>query len=315
MCGGGAPEDRSPEVAAIERDAAREQREFDRQQAEAARIKQEQDEARKLAEFETKLNNAFSLGTGEAESFFRSRGLDPSEYGADIQREASQRRAQVPQLAGEVGSYFSGLGQSVYQNLTDALRNRSMRALNQIAPEGFARQRIQDTADDEIINSILADERAEAENYAQNLFNRGVVTEGGLAAAMADIGKQANRGQFTLQELGKGILEGGRGGAINLVNQGRSRASNLELGEDFDPYLTTGTELNSFFTDFLQNLGNRFRAQAPTDLFDIKGLPVIAGAAQGAQNTAFDPAAIAGVIGDERRDDEEEEDDVFDGVF
>lgn len=312
MCGGGAPQDRSPEVAAIERDAQREQREYERQQAELAAQQKAQKDAADLAAFESRLNNAFTMGTGEAESFFRSRGLDPSQYSGDIMSAANQRRASVPQLSGEVGSYFSGLGESVYNNLTDALRNRSLRQLNEIAPEGFARQRIADTADDEIINSILADKRGEAEQYAQRLFDRGVVTSSGLAAARKDIGEQANRGQFTLQELGQGLLEGGRGDAINLANLGRSRASQLNLGDSYDPYATTGTELNTFFTDFLSNLGNRFRAQAPTDLFDISGLPVIAGAAQGAGNTKFDPQAVAGVIGE---DEDEEEEDIFDGVF
>lgn len=313
MCGGGsAPKDNSAEVARIEADAAKQRREEEARAAEAARIRQEQEEARKLQEFESRLGSAFDTGVGSANSYFQQRGVDPSQYSADIMQEANLRRGQVPQLAGEVGSYFSGLGEDVYQNLTDALRGRTQRTLNEIAPEGFARSRIQDTADDPIISAILAEQRGDAENYAKRLLDRGVVTEGGYGAALEDIGKQANRGEFTLQEFGGGLLEGGRGGAIDIANRGRSRASTLDLGDQFDPYANTGTELNNFFTDFLTNLGDRFRAQAPTDLFDVSGLPVLAGAAQGAGNTAFDPAAMAGIFDDE---EDEEEAPSTGGVF
>lgn len=313
MCGGGsAPKDNSAEVARIEAEAAREQREAEARAAEEARVRKEQEEAAKLADFENRLGNAFNTGVSGAERYFQSRGVDPSLYSADILEEANQRRGSVPQLAGEVGSYFSGLGEEVYQSLTDALRGRTQRTLNEIAPEGFARSRITDTADDDIIASILAEQRGDAENYASRLRDRGVITDTGLSAALEDIGKQANRGQFTLSELGSGILEGGRGGALDIVNRGRSRASTLDLGDTFDPYAQTGTELNNYFTDFLTNLGDRFRAQAPTDLFDVSGLPVLAGAAQGAGNTAFDPKALAGLF-----DEEEEEEDTTNtgGVF
>lgn len=313
MCGGGsAPKDNSAEVARIEAEAAREQREAEARAAEEARVRKEQEEAAKLADFENRLGNAFNTGVSGAERYFQSRGVDPSLYSADILEEANQRRGSVPQLAGEVGSYFSGLGEEVYQSLTDALRGRTQRTLNEIAPEGFARSRITDTADDDIIASILAEQRGDAENYASRLRDRGVITDTGLSAALEDIGKQANRGQFTLSELGSGILEGGRGGALDIANRGRSRASTLDLGDTFDPYAQTGTELNNYFTDFLTNLGDRFRAQAPTDLFDVSGLPVLAGAAQGAGNTAFDPKALAGLF-----DEEEEEEDTTNtgGVF
>lgn len=312
MCGGGsAPKDESANVARIEADAAREQREQEARAAEEARIRQEQEEARQLADFESRLSNSFTGGVGGAEDYFRSRGVDPSLYGSDITREATERRSMVPKLAGETGSYFSGIGEEVYTNLQDALRQRSLRGINELAPEGFARTRIADTADDATIAAILAEQRGEAENFANNLRSRGVITDTGLSAALDDIGKQANRGQFTLSEFGSGLLEGGRGGAIDIANRGRSRASSLDLGENFDPYASTGTELNNFFTDFLTNLGDRFRAQAPQDLFDVSGLPVLAGAAQGAGNTAFDPAALAGIFDEE----EEEETQPTGGVF
>lgn len=307
MCGGGsAPKDNSAEVARIEAEAARQQREEEARRAEEARLRQEQEEARKLQEFEQRLGGAFDNSISSANQYFQSRGVDPNQYSSDILNEANLRKSSVPQLAGEVGSYFSGIGEEVYQSLTDALRGRTQRSINTLAPEGFARQRIADTADDSIIASILAEQRGDAEAYAGRLKDRGVITDNGLAAALEDIGRQANTGSFKLSELGSGILAGGRGELENIVNRGRSRASTLDLGDTFDPFANTGTELNDFTTDFLTNLGNRFRSQAPTNLFDVSGLPVLAGAAQGAGNTAFDPKAVAGLLGDEDEDEDEE---------
>lgn len=332
MCGGGGstPQDKGPEIAQIEREAAVDQRQFEAQQAqreaarqdqlrqeelareEAARVRGEEEEAAELQSFQDRLNQAFTGGVGGAEKYFQQRGVDPSAYRSDIMEEARQRRGTIPELSPEVGSYFGDLGESVYGDLTDALRGQAGRSIREIAPEGFERGRIGDTSDDAIINAILAEQRGEAENYAQRLMDRGVITGGGLSAALEDIGKQANRGQFTLQELGGGILESGRGEARDIANRGRSRASALELGEEFDPYATVGGELEDFFSSFMTDLGGRVRAQAPGDLFDISGLPVLAGAAQGAGNTAFDPRAIAGILDEE----EEEEGNVSPfGVF
>lgn len=306
MCGGGAPEDKSDEVARIEAQAAREAREEERRMAEEARIRQEQKEAADLSAFQQRLESAFSGGLSQAENYFQSRGLDPSQYRGQITSAAQQRRSTVPELSGEVGSFFSGLGESVYDDLTGAARGNALRGINQIAPEGFARGRIVDTADDSFIESILAEERGEAEGYAQRLRDRGVITDSGLAAAMKNIGEQANRGQFTLSDLGMGLLEEGRSGAVDIANRGRSRASNLELGEQFDPFAAVGGELNDYFTNFMSTLGDRLRSRAPSDLFDVSGLPVLAGAAQGAGNTIFDPNIIAGLT---PRDDDEDDDD------
>jgi hypothetical protein len=293
MGGSSAPRDNSDKVAQIEAAAAREARAA----ADAERIRAQQ-------EFDARMNAAFGGGISSANQFFADRGLDPSQYGAQITNRANQVRTSVPNLASDPGTYFSSLGENVYNELTQAQRNQALRGINTVAPTGFETGRIANTADDEIINAILAEQEANANQYIQNLLDRGVISQSGYSSALKNLQGQRPGAQSRLSEVGTGILESGRGEAGNLANAARSRASALELGEAFDPY-ATGTQLNQFFTDFFTNLGGKLRGAAPTNLFDTSGLANIAGAAQGAGNRPFDPAAVAGIFGPEEEEEEE----------
>lgn len=295
MGGSDAPEDNSDEVARIEAQAAREARE----QAEIER-------RRAQAEFDARLNAAFGSGVTSAEDYFTSRGLDPNDYRGHITTRANQIRSGIPNLAGDPGSYFASLGQSVYDNLKEGKRGQALRGLNTIAPTGFATNRIASTADDELIAAILGEQELSATDYIDNLLRRGVVTAGGHAAAKKNLGSQRAGAQSRLSDIGTGLLESGRSGAENLANSFRTIASNLDLGDIFDPF-SKSTELNNYFTDFFSNLGTRLRGAAPTNLFDTSGLAALAGAAQGAGNTVFDPAAVAGIFGPPPEDDEDDQ--------
>lgn len=290
--GGQPPKDNSAEVARIEQEAARQARE------EAERKRQ-----RDQAEFDKRLNSAFGSGLTSAEDYFTSRGLDPSQYRGAITNKANQIRSSVPNLAGDPGSYFAALGESIFGQLQEGERGKALRGINTIAPTGFANTRIQNTADDDTIAAILAEQENKARSYVDNLKSRGVVTDSGYQAALNNLLGQKPGAQSRLSEIGTGILETGRGGADNLANTFRSAASNLNLGDVFDPY-SKSTDLNNYFSDFFNNLGTKLRGSAPTNLFDTSGLASLAGAAQGAGNTAFNPRALAGIFDEEEEDDE-----------
>lgn len=293
--GGQPPKDNSAEVARIEQEAARQARE----EAEKKRLRDQ-------AEFDAKLNAAFGSGLSSAEDYFTSRGLDPNEYKSSITNKANQIRTSVPNLASDPGSYFANLGATIFDQLQEGARGKALRGINTIAPTGFATQRIANTADDDTIAAILAEQENKARGYLDNLKGRGVITGSGFQAALQNLLGQKPGAQSRLSEIGTGILESGRGGADNLANTFRSAASNLNLGEMFDPY-SKSTDLNNYFSDFFNNLGTKLRGSAPTNLFDTSGLANIAGAAQGAGNTAFNPNALAGIFDDEEEDDDEKQ--------
>lgn len=293
MCGSDAPEDKSAEVAAIEAQTARE-----------AAQQEQQRKAQERAEFDARLSSAFGSGVGDAESYFQSQGLDPKQYAPAIQRKANLVRGSVPIGDAAPGSYFANLGQQVYESEQEGYRGQKMRGLDEVAPTGFATKRIDNTADDALIEAILSEQMGAGDTYIRNLLDRGVITSGGYDAAKKNLDQQSPGARLRLNETGSGLIEGGRSGAENIANTARGRASNLRLGQQFDPY-QTGSELGRFFTDFFSNLGTKFRATAPTNLFDTAGLAGIAGASQGAGNTQFNPMALAGV--QPSPDDEEEE--------
>jgi hypothetical protein len=294
MGGGRAPQDNSAQVAAIEAQAARESRE------DAARK-----EAAARQAFEGRMSGAFGTGVQSAKDYFTGRGLNPDDYSSAINNRANLTRSSVPDMASDPGSYFADLGQQVFEQLQEGQRGSALRGINTVAPTGFANSRIADTADDSTLAAILGEQETAARGYIDNLLSRGVISQSGYNAALGNLTGQKAGANAKLNDVGNAILSGGRGEAENKANSARSRASNLTLGEQFDPY-SVGNELNDFFTSFLGSLGEKVRGQAPSNLFDTSGLANVAGAAQGAGNRVFDPKALAGNTFGDNNDDEEE---------
>lgn len=291
--GGSAPEDHSAEVARIEQQAAEQQR-----------LREEAQQKQKQTQFDAKLNSAFGTGRTGINRFFTQQGLDPKKYGGSINESLINAKGSVPNLDANPNSYFQNLGQQIYDAEQAGERGRDLRGIDSFAPAGFAKKRIGDTADDDIINAILGEQSQGGEEYIANLLKRGVVTSGGADAARKNLASQRPTAQSRLSTIGTGELERGRGGAENLVNEGRTTASNQRLGDNFNPFEISG-DLTSYFGDFFKNLDTNIRGKAPTDLFSTSGLANIAGAAQGAGNTAFNPNAVAGIF-DQNNDDDED---------
>lgn len=308
MCGGGGtpPQDNSAEVARIEAEEARRAREERQRQEEAAR-----------AQFENRLSSAYTTAVDNASNYFAAQGLDPADYISDITSSAQSARSRVPDLDASPGTYFENLGASVYDRLEDAQRSRAQRNFDTFASDGFATRRIGSDVDDPFLEAILAEQQAAADDYARRLLDRGIVTQGGYDAAIEDIVGQRAGANARLQDIGLAELERGRGSLRDIAATGRSAASRSRLGDAFDPFQYQ-RDIDSAQADFFSGLGENLRASAPEDLFDIDGLLGIAGAAQGAQNTEFDPNALSSIFDeedDDEEDDEDEDDDAFADIF
>jgi hypothetical protein len=268
------------------------------QAAEAQRAQQYQEDVKSSQNtWQSDLDRAQQGGQSSAEDYFRSMGLDPSLYSGDISSAISNTRAGIP-TGGNIAGAFSGVGQSVYDNLTNALRSQSLSGV-----EGLNVPDVADTSDDAIIEKILAEQQGGANDYATNLLKRGVVTDAGFNAAKGDIGRQSDVARGLLSQLGDTLLGGERSSLEGILNSGKEAASTLRLGQSFDPS-KYGTDLTSSFDNFMKGLEGSFRTQAPKNLFDTSGLASIAGQAQGPQNLAFAPKAVYGG-GEEDQTDEE----------
>lgn len=281
------PADNSVQLASMEQAAARE-----------AREREAQEKAEQRSRFESSLNSSYGSAIDEAMSYFTGRGLNPEDYVGAIQRGATSARNKVPDLASAPGTYFENLGASVYDTERGAKRSTLMRDINSFAGDGFATDRISNDSDDAILEAILQEQRQGADNYLRNLLDRGVINSSGYGAGTKDLDTQSYGARSRLTELGNQELERGRGDANALATQARQRASNFELGDQFDPFDYSG-KIDKSFADFFGSLGSNLRAKIPTGLFSTSGLGNIAGAAQGAGNFAFNPAALAGIDDDE----------------
>jgi hypothetical protein len=300
MCGGGGSSGNSDKYYY---EAQAEQRAAE----EAARLAEQQEEERKLREFEAKLDQAYQLSLADAQGFFSQRGLDPSPYIDDIQTAAAKRRLSVPENTSDVMSFFDGMGQGLYDDLTAAERARLGREFDTFAGQGFANKLISSDSDDDILAAVLDEQRNDANEQLQRLLERQILTEAGYGKALGELDDQSYGARTALESIGASQLESGRGDLRDIAQEGRDYLSNLNLGDMFDTN-SYQTRINDTTQTFFDNLGNSIRGSLTGDLFDVSSAYASGGAAQGAGNTAYDPSAAAGFF-DSILDEEDEEDE------
>lgn len=295
-----APPDRSVELRQLELDAEARRREEERLAAEA-----------REAELAQLRADAYDLGRGNVTSYFAGQGLNPDDYASTIESELSNILLGISRDDPNPGSYFANAGASIFDTAEDRYRTEQQRALDSVFAPNFDRSRIADTTDDPYLAGIQAEQRQDADEIIRNMLNRGVITQSGYNAARNDLDSQVPLVNARLNEIGSGQLATGRQSLRDVANEARSSASQLRLGQQFDPF-SYGGQADQVFNDFLSNLGGNIRAALPGPLFNTGNLAAVAGAGQGAQNTNFDPNALSG---NTTNDDDDEEDRTGDNVI
>jgi len=295
----GTPVDRSAEEEAVKAKAEAEEK--------------ARQEAAKQAWAE-KLGGAYSGAINDARDYFTMQGLDPDDFMSAINQQADRIRGNIPTDAADPLSFFNNLGQNVYDTQETTARNKYLRQFNEFAPTGFENRRIADTTDDDILAAINAEQYGSADQYLQNLLSRGVITSAGYEAGRRDLDNQQYRAKAQLEEAGLGALSSARTQIGNLANEGRNAAANYQLGNQFDPF-SYSTDINNSIDAFLQGLGGNIRNRLPGQLYTTSGLAAKAGAGQGAQNTKFDPNALAGLFVDNNDDDDDNTSANFSSIF
>lgn len=303
MCGGGAPADNSHVVAQIEADRAREV-------AAAEAAKRAQDEQR----FTSSLNSAYQSAIADAEAYFSSMGLDPSQYAGAIANFANSQKGSVPFLDQAPGTYFTGLGENVYTREQEAARSKALRDIRSFANDGFDRNLIRDDADDPFIASLIEEQYLDNQRRLEGQVARGTLTDFGLSQSMKDLQRQRSTAGTSLEALTSALLETGRGGLRETASFGKTAANNLMLGDVFDPF-NYERQINEQATDFLGSLGDRVRGIAPNDLFDLGSAFQYGGQRQGVQATGFDPSASAGIFSFFNDEEEKKKKSQVENVF
>jgi hypothetical protein len=262
------------------------------------------------------LSELFSGGGGEDPLAIRQREEqqrrdDLARQQAQADAEARDRAAQLDLQNRQYNDQMAFLTKSMtptdldteYQNQqlqdlkTQSARNAARSAatgqINSVFTPEFERSYVPDTFDDSYINEAYTGERGKVDEYINNLLKRGVITESGATGARADADEQGARVRTQLGDVGSALLDAQRGKLTDVANRGRDVASTIDVGQTFDPSVYSN-EIAQLGTDFGTSFGDKFKSGIPSDLFDLSEIQQKGGAAQGAQNLAFNPSAVAG---------------------
>lgn len=267
---------------------------------------QAKDEARKQ-ELAGLRSSALTGGRASAQDYFRSQGLDAGRHSSDIESKINSVMAGIAPDDPNPGSYFKDIGAGVYGDVESAQRSKAGRDIDAMFAPDFEMRRLGWTVDDPYLAGVEAEQRQSADDIIKRMLDRGVITDTGYNAAQADLDKQAASVRSRLNEIGTGLLGTGQQSLRDVANRARQGASTLRVDQPFNAS-DFQSEADRLTGEFLANLGSNIRSRVTGNLFDTAGLGVLAGAAQGAQNTPFDPAALAGTPTEQRVDDEDEED-------
>lgn len=242
--------------------------------------------------------SARSGATGNVDEYFRGRGLDPTKYSSSIEQQLNNILSGISPTDENPGQAFSSAGSTIYDALQSGERVKAQDTLNTMFAPNFETKRVPWTLDDPYLASIEQEQYSDADSIIRNMLDRGVLTSAGYDAAARDLENQRAGARTRLNEVGTGLLAGEQQKLRDVANTARQTAGSLQLGQAFDPY-SYSSEADQGFTDFLSTLGDQIRSGLPGKLFNTAGLAAIGGAAQGAGNTAYNPKAASGVLGDD----------------
>ena len=255
----------------------------------------------KAAQHATDLGNlrssARSGATGTVDDYFSSQGVDPSQYQGSIESQLNNMMSGISPTDENPGATFTGAGQTIWDNLTNAARAKATGSVNQVFAPNYEMSRVPTTLDDPYLAGIEGEQYSDADKIIKNMLDRGVLTSSGYASAQSDLQKQEAGVKSRLNEIGTGLLTGEQQKLRDISNSAKQAAGAVNLGQTFDPYSYSG-QADQSFNDFIGSLGDQIRAQVPGSLFNTAGLAAIGGAGQGAGNTAYNPTAASGVADD-----------------
>ncbi len=256
------------------------------QQEAAARAEAETVRVREQGEFDTRLAEALGVAQTTGGTVLGQRGLGEEDFGGLITNEINRIRGTIPNLDAAPGTFFTpGAFNLALDTARNAERAGFQTQINTIAPEGFARGRLGESMDDDIINAILGEQRGEASNTIQGARARGLLTDAGFNDAQRRLETSAPGALSSLSEVGSGILSQGRTGLRDVVGEGRTNAGLFELGGTFNPE-SVRTNLDERQAEFTTGLEGRIRSAAPTGLFNVDDILSRSQAGQGVINTA-----------------------------
>lgn len=241
------------------------------------------------------LSSLFGSGGEDPEAVRQRQAMAAAQQAKDAQA-ASDRQMQMQlDYLNQLRADEKAKDAEIAAQDPTATRTAALSGINSRYAPGFENTILSDAYDDPLAGDIYNEQYAKGTDYLSNLRKRGVITDTGYGAGVKNLDTQGARVRTQLQDIGKTLLDQERSKLGGIVDTGRQRASTLGVNESFDfsPY---DTQVQSSLSDFGSKFADSFRAGIPGDLFDTSGLAAVAGGAQFAGNTPFDPNAVAGPV-------------------
>ena len=133
---------------------------------------------------------------------------------------------------------------------------------------GWQQNYWQDTADDPILEAILADQRGATEGTLKSAQARGQMSQGAYDYALGELGNKAIGARSQLEDLGLGVLGKYRTELGSTAQQFGDQITNYRLGQQVNPADLTG-QLTGQKTGHKGRLqGDIYRALGDTELFN-----------------------------------------------
>lgn len=240
----------------------------------------------KRTRFDTDLTAAMENARNTGRQAIMNRGLNPDDFMSIVENEITNTRKGIPDLAANVGSYFStNLGEMALNQEQNNRRNKYTNEVQSRFAPAFETKTFADTSDDAVIEALYGEQYNPALDTLNRARGRGVLDEAGYTYATNALNQQGEAAKATLQGLGGGVLSGYRTKLRDVGDTARNAASGYELGQQFD--LGTYSSQADDLTKSLQGsmAGDLRNALGSKQLFNIDELITKAGSFQGAGNT------------------------------
>lgn len=201
--------------------------------------------------------------------------------GPESERIASLYRSA---LSANPGSDIPSAYNQAFETAQGDYRQGLLNQINNAYGNDLSTRAFADTADDEIINSILGKQRVSAQEGIDRAKSRGQLNTAGVNAATTSLGDLETRGRAEANQLGGGVLSRYRQNLDEALSGLRGRANTAGIGQRFD--LAGGfQDINNRVENFQRSLGGDVQAAIGDrnflNLGDILGR---AGAQQGMVN-------------------------------
>lgn len=117
---------------------------------------------------------------------------------------------------------------------TNRYRKELTNKFNEFAGDDFAYTTFGDTADDDILKSILEQQRADAVQQLDAQKARGQLNEQGYSRAQKYLDEAVRTGNAEMQKLGGGVLSGYRDNLTKFRDNTLNKVGTLNLGDSFN---------------------------------------------------------------------------------